>query len=137
MATSNLPRPLTEEQAAEEATVEFLRKRFPKMSRETAGLWMRAMAKEAIEPEEELEDHVYAAREKTKATLKQANVNRIRRGLEESLKGGDYFEVFAFMDDAKKMGIDSKDINDIIDATPTDLDREALKKEELPLSAIA
>lgn len=189
MTTPNLPRPLNEEQAAEEAIADYFVEK-KGVDKERAALYARLIAAEESEargineeaewvadftgishqealiwneakkrhpnvsPEDakkmatsgdirtpemspQLSKHIDAAREKTKTTLKQANANMILRGLEESLKGDDYFEVFAFMDDAKKMGVTSEEINKIIDATSTDLDREAIKKGELPLSAIA
>lgn len=136
--------------------VKSLQRQYPELSDENAQMWAEVRSEHAhatlqeakdltegrrtskrLEMTPEFEEHVKAAREKVKATLKQANVNMIRRGLEESLKGDDYFEVYAFIDDAKKMGISSADINNIVDTAPTNLDREAIKKGELPLSAIA
>ncbi len=137
MSKTNLPRPLTEKQAAEEATVEFLRNKFPKMNQETAKLWIRAMANERTEPEQKLGDHIENARKEAKATLKQEKIDDILSKLKQSLGKEDYFEVFAFIDDAEKMGIKRGELNDLIDSIPTKLDRKALKSRELPLSAIA
>ncbi|MBU0706032.1 hypothetical protein KJ657_04200 [Patescibacteria group bacterium] len=130
----------TEDQTTEQATTAYLQNRYKGMSDDMAALWARAIAAEERERNKhaemtpDLRRHVETAREKAKYLLKQGRENMIRRGFEESLRRNDFFEAAAFMNDALELGID---LNDILENTPTTLDRVALKKGEIPLSCIA
>lgn len=145
MENKDTPRPLTEDQAAEQATLEFLREKYPKMSDEMIDLWARAIANEERDREagvgerqaemsSDLKKHVQEAREKAAHALHPFLKEQVMENYREALKSGDFFDAMSLRDEAERLGVD---LSEIEKNTPTKLDLEAMKRGEIPLSAIS
>lgn len=94
MDPKNKPRPLTEADAIQEATVKYLMERYPKMSEDKVNLWVKAMAYEGAKPEAALKERIETARSEFRSVFGEGKEAYAEKILSELKKFRDYMRSY-------------------------------------------